>query len=86
MVRTRKKSDSGETTATDQSAAIDIPTDDVTTMTATNDAWTAITGTDMSEIIPYSMTGEGTTGVKGTGISDEIRREDFPQRRASGGS
>ena len=51
MVRTRKKSDSGETTATDQSAVKDIPTDDVTTMIATIDTGTTITETDMNGII-----------------------------------
>ena len=75
MVRTRKRSDSGETTITDQSAVIDIPTDDVTTMTVMNDASTAITETDMKEIIPQSTIGEGTKSVKGTGTSDAIRRE-----------
>ena len=62
---------------TDQSTAIDYPTDDVTTMTATNDARTAITRTDMNEIIPHSMTDERMIGVNRTGTSDEIRREDI---------
>ena len=84
MARTKKKSDSRETIVTDQSAAIDIPTDDVTTMTATNDAGTTITGTDMSEMFPRSMTDEETTGVKGTGISDEIRSEDFSAEKSAG--
>ena len=61
---------------TDQSAAIDIPTD-MTTMTATNDVEAAITGINMNEIVPQSMIGEGMTGAKGTGTSDEIRREGF---------
>ena len=77
MIRTQKKSDSGEMTATDESAAIDISTDDVTTMTTTNDAGTVITETDMNEIIPQSMTSEGMTGGKGTGTFDEIRKEDI---------
>ena len=46
-------------------------------MTATNDAWTTIIGTDMNEIIPQSMTSEGMTGGKGTGTFDEIRKEDI---------
>ena len=49
MAGTRKKSDSGETTVSDQSAAIDTATDDVTAMTATNDTGTAITETDMND-------------------------------------
>ena len=46
-------------------------------MTATNDARTAITRTDMNEIIPHSMTDERMIGVNRTGTSDEIRREDI---------
>ena len=84
MIRTQKKSDSGEMTATDESAAIDISTDDVTTMTTTNDAGTVITETDMNEIIPQSMTGDGTACVKGTGISNEIRSEDFSAEKSIG--
>ena len=64
-------------TFTNQSAAIDIPTDDVTTMTATNNAGKAITGTDMNEIIPQSMTDEGMIGGMGTRTSNEIRSEDI---------
>ena len=51
-------------------------------MTTRNDAETAITGTNMNEIIPWSMNGEGTTGVKGTETSDEIRREDFSTKKS----
>ena len=71
-------------TDTDQSAAIDILIDDVTTTTVTNDAGMPITETDMNETIPQSMTGEGTTGVKGTGTSDVIRREDFFAEKSVG--
>ena len=84
MVRTRKKSDSGEMTTTDQSAAIDIPTNDVTTMTATNDTGTTITEPNMNEIIPQNITGVGMTGAKGTGISDEIRSENFSTEKSVG--
>ena len=79
MVRTRKKSDSGETTDTDPSTTIDIPTDDVKTTTATNDVGTTcetITENDINESIPWSMTREGKTGAKGTRTSGAIKRED----------
>ena len=84
MVRTRKKSYSGETTATDRSTVKDIPTNDVTTMIATIDAGTTITETDMNGNILQSMTDEGTIGIKGTRISDEIRSEDFSAEKSAG--
>ena len=57
MVRTRKKSYFRETTLTDQSATIDIPTD-MTTMTTTNDVEAAITGTDIvGKHVPPDGTG-----------------------------
>ena len=84
MVRTRKKRDSGEMTATDRSAAKDIPIDDVMTMNVTIDAGTTIIETDMNMIILQSMTGEGMTSIKGTGISDEIRSEDFFAEKSVG--
>ena len=63
---------------------IDILTDDVTTMTTTNDVGTTITDTDMNGIIPENMTGVGMTGAKGTGIFDEIRSEDFSAEKSAG--
>ena len=84
MVRTRKKSDSRGTTSTDPSAEIDIPTDNVTTMSATNDAGNAITETGMNETIPRSTIGEGTTGIMGIRTSDAIKREDISAEKSVG--
>ena len=83
-MRTRKESDSGERTATDLNTAINTLTDHMMTMIATKDAGIAITGTDINKVIPQSMTGEGMTGVKGTGTFDEIRKEDIFTGKCAG--
>ena len=76
-IRTRKKIDSGETTATNASATIDTLIDDVTTMTATKNAETTTEGTSMSERTLRNMTDAETIGAKGTETSNGIKREDF---------
>ena len=84
MVRTRKKSDSGETTATNASAAIDTLIDDVMTMIATKNARTVIARTGMNEMTPRNMTDVETIDVKGTVISGRIRSEGFSAEKSAG--
>ena len=73
----RKKSDSGGITATEQSAAIGITTDDMTTTStiATIDAGKDTTESGMNKSTPRIMTGEGTIDDKETGISDTTEGE-----------
>ena len=84
IVKTRKKSDSEETIATDANVAIDTLTDDVMIMIAKKDAGTAIIGTGMNEMILQNMTDDETTGAKGTVIFSEIKSEDFSSEKSVG--
>ena len=86
MVKNRKKNNSGEMTATDQSAAIGITIGDATTTStiATTDAGKDTIEIGMNEITPWITTGEGTTNEKETGISDATKREVIFAEKSAG--
>ena len=84
MIRTRKKNDSGETTATNASAVIDTLIGDVMTMIATKNAGTVIAGTSMNEMTPRNMTDVKTIDVKGTVISGGTRSAGFFAEKSIG--
>ena len=78
------RSDSGETTATNENAATVIPIEDATAMTGRRGAKIATPGTGTTETTPRSTSNAGKRGGKETGISDEIKSVHFSEERNVG--